>query len=106
MVANISDAVKAYRQMAAGAGQGLEGGDTQSIGGVHTSFGSLLEGSIENAVKSVRGGEQAAWKAINGDADLTQVVTAISNAEVTLQTAVAVRDRVVSAYQEVMRMTV
>jgi flagellar hook-basal body complex protein FliE len=34
------------------------------------------------------------------------VVTAVSNAEMTLQTVVAVRDRVLNAYQEIMRMPI
>jgi len=38
-----------------------------------------------------------------GRADLTEVVTAVSAAEVTMQAVVAVRDRVVQAYQEILR---
>ena len=44
--------------------------------------------------------------AIQNKADLTEVVTAITNAEVTLQTVVAVRDRMISAYQQIMRMPI
>ena len=41
-----------------------------------------------------------------GKADLTDVVTAVTNAEMTLQTVTAVRDKVVSAYQEILRMPI
>jgi flagellar hook-basal body complex protein FliE len=34
------------------------------------------------------------------------VVTAVSNAEVTLQTVVAVRDRVVAAYLDILKMPI
>jgi flagellar hook-basal body complex protein FliE len=43
-------------------------------------------------------------QALAGQADLTDVVIAVTNAEVTLQTVVAIRDRVIQAYQEIIRM--
>ena len=54
----------------------------------------------------MRGGEKAALSAAVGKPDLTQVVTAVSNAEVTLQAAVAVRDKVIQAYLDVIRMPI
>ena len=39
-----------------------------------------------------------------GKADLNDVVQAVTNAEVTLQTVTAVRDKVLNAYQEILRM--
>jgi flagellar hook-basal body complex protein FliE len=45
-------------------------------------------------------------KAVTGEADIVDVVQAVGNAEITLQTVVAVRDRVISAYQEIMRMPI
>ena len=44
--------------------------------------------------------------AIAGEADVTDVVMAVTNAETTLQTVVAVRDRVMAAYQEILRMPI
>jgi len=44
--------------------------------------------------------------AIAGKTDLSSVIAAVANAELTLQTVVAVRDRMVQAYQEVMRMPI
>ena len=41
-----------------------------------------------------------------GQVSVTDTVLAVSRAEMALQTAVAVRDRVVSAYQDVMRMPI
>jgi flagellar hook-basal body complex protein FliE len=41
-----------------------------------------------------------------GQGGVTEAVLAISKAELTLQSAVAVRDRIVSAYQDVMRMPI
>ena len=41
-----------------------------------------------------------------GDAELIDVATAVSAAEITLETMVAVRDEVVRAYQEILRMPI
>ena len=45
-------------------------------------------------------------KGIAGTADLREVVTAVTNAEVTLQTAIAIRDRVIRAYQDITSMPI
>ena len=45
-------------------------------------------------------------EAIASGGDLTQVGTAVSRAELALQTTVAIRDRVVQAYQEIIRMPI
>jgi flagellar hook-basal body complex protein FliE len=45
-------------------------------------------------------------KAIVGDAELHEVVTAVSAAEVTLRTVVSVRDKAVEAYQSVLSMPI
>ena len=45
-------------------------------------------------------------KAVKGTADIQEVVMAVSNAEVALQTVVAVRDKVVSAYQDILQMPI
>jgi flagellar hook-basal body complex protein FliE len=70
------------------------------------SFGDVLAGAAQASMGSLRAGEQASLRALAGKADVAQVVQAISAAEVTLQTAVAVRDRVVGAYQEIIRMQI
>ena len=45
-------------------------------------------------------------KGIAGEAELNDVITAVANAEVTLKTAVALRERVIGAYKEVLRMPI
>ena len=45
-------------------------------------------------------------KAVAGEAELSEVVTAVANAETALQTVVTVRDRIITAYQEIMRMPI
>jgi flagellar hook-basal body complex protein FliE len=70
------------------------------------SFGALLEQVLEDAVEAGRKGEQAATRAVIGQTNLQDVVEAINAAEVTLQTVVAVRDRMISAYQDIIRMPI
>ena len=69
-------------------------------------FGSTLARTLGNAVQSGHAAETQAMQAIAGEGSLTDVVTAVAHAELTLQTATAVRDRVVQVYQDIMRMSI
>jgi flagellar hook-basal body complex protein FliE len=69
-------------------------------------FAGLVRDAAQATVTSLKQGEAATMNAVAGKADITQVVTAVANAEVTLQTAVAVRDRVVQAYLDIIRMPI
>ena len=70
------------------------------------TFANVLESAGEQALQVTQQSEKASIQALNGKADLADVVTAVSNAEVTLQTVVAVRDRVVSAYLDILKMPI
>jgi flagellar hook-basal body complex protein FliE len=69
-------------------------------------FLSFVKEAAQNAVATQRKAESASIGGLAGRTDLLDVVSAVSNAETTLQTVVAVRDKLVSAYQELMRMPV
>jgi flagellar hook-basal body complex protein FliE len=73
-------------------------------GGV--DFGALVKTGLENAVNTIKGAESASTAAVIGKADLNDVVQAITKAELTLQTIVAIRDRLIGAYQEILRMPI
>ena len=68
------------------------------------AFGVLLEQVLADAVAAGKQGEAAATRAVAGHANLQEVVEAVHAAELTLQTVVAVRDRMIAAYQEIIRM--
>lgn len=70
------------------------------------SFGAVLGEVLSGAVDTSRKAEAVGLAAAAGTANVTQVVTALNNAEVTLQAVVAVRDRVVQAYQDILRMPI
>ena len=75
-------------------------------GGESASFGEALSRAVQNAVSTSREAEAASARGLMGQGSVTDLVVAVGRAELTLQTAVAVRDRVVAAYQEVMRMPI
>jgi flagellar hook-basal body complex protein FliE len=61
---------------------------------------------VTDAAGSMRAAEAASAKQVAGKGDLVDVVTAIGAAEMALDTVVAVRDRVVNAYSDIMRMQI
>ena len=69
-------------------------------------FGGMLARAMDGAVGAGRAAEAGATQAMLGQGGVTEAVLAISQAEIALQTAVAIRDRVVSAYQDIMRMPI
>ena len=77
----------------------------QNAGGGN-SFGSMIETMVGDAAGSLRTAEAESAKQVAGKGDMIDVVTAIGAAETALDTVVAVRDRVVSAYSEIMRMQI
>ena len=70
------------------------------------SFADLLGDSLSSAVEAGRQSEHMSAQAIAGKADLNEVVSAVTNAEITLQTVIAIRDRVIQAYQEIVQMPI
>lgn len=98
-------AAKAY------ASQGAMGvGSIGSIGGSDKAkgmdFGDMLKSAMEGATKTSKIAEHKIADQVAGKAELVDVVTAISSAEASLETVMAVRDQVISAYQEIMRMPI
>jgi flagellar hook-basal body complex protein FliE len=69
-------------------------------------FGGMIEAMVTETATSLRTAETASVRQIAGKGDLVDVATAIGSAEVALDTMVAVRDRVINAYSEIMRMQI
>ena len=84
-------------------------GDTGVADGAPASagdFGATLHNALQGAVETGHQADQQTVAALNGEASLTDVVTAVSRAQLALQTTTAIRDRVVQAYQDIMRMSI
>lgn len=75
--------------------------------GTEKSFASVLKESINQVNKAQVDSDQMTEKLANGqNVDLSQVMIAQQKANITLQAAVEVRNKVIDAYQEMMRMQV
>jgi flagellar hook-basal body complex protein FliE len=90
-----SAAAQAYRSVDSGTPQG-------------SGFGDVLQRAVEGVVDTSKDAAAKSMQAISGGGDITDVVTAVSQAELALQTTTAIRDRlvVVAAYQDIMKMPI
>jgi flagellar hook-basal body complex protein FliE len=70
------------------------------------SFGDFLSDAVKDSIKTMKTGEQMATAQVAGQANIVDVVNAVNSAEITLDTVVAVRDKVVQAYQSIMNMPI
>lgn len=85
---------------------GTETGSATSAAGGGSSFGSMIESMVGDTAGALRNAEAESAKQVAGKGDLIDVATAIGAAETALDTVVSVRDKVVSAYSEIMRMQI
>lgn len=101
--ASLAPALGAYAKAA----EGIDGGAGQAPGKAPGgSFAAILDQTLSNAVETGERGENLTNQALTGQASLQEVIEAVNTAELSLQTVVAVRDRMISAYQEIMRMPI
>lgn len=101
MIGNLADAVTKYGQAAGlpkigGAADGTDG----------ASFADFLKNATQDVADSQKKAEDVSMQAAAGKANMVDVMTAINNAEMTLQTVVSIRDRLVQAIQDIMRTAV
>ncbi len=102
-VSNIASAVNAYARTISNATRpGIESRDT----GKEDDFAALVKGAIQEAKAIGLKGEGQSLAAVKDQADLHEVVTAVAEAELSLQTVVAVRDKVIEAYKEIIKMPI
>jgi flagellar hook-basal body complex protein FliE len=93
-------AARAYQQTArSGAAGGTEGADS-------VDFAGLVKQAVQEASQAASTAEQSALQVAAGQGDIVDVVTAIAAAETQLETVIAVRDQVIQAYQEILRMPI
>jgi len=69
-------------------------------------FSELLQNVMTDATQQTKAAETQMALGVQGRAELIDVVTAVSSAEASLETVMAVRDQVIAAYQEIMRMPI
>lgn len=88
------------------AASGIDGGASGASGASGSEFGNLLSSAM-NQLQEKGADTQAKSEALAaGQGNLVDVVTAIAETEIALETMVSVRDKVISSYEEIMRMPI
>lgn len=95
-------AYQAVSKMGTGAASTPSIAPAQGAGG----FGEFLSDAVKDSVSTMKQGEKMAALNLSGKADIVDVVNAVNQAELTLDTVVAVRDKVVAAYQAILNMPI
>jgi flagellar hook-basal body complex protein FliE len=87
-----------------GKAAGAMGGGGEATGG--SSFGAMLKDALNSVTESGHKSDAQTKAMVGGKADMVDVVTAVSETEVAVETMVAVRNRVIEAYQAIMSMPI
>ncbi|MEM9289874.1 MAG: flagellar hook-basal body complex protein FliE [Pseudomonadota bacterium] len=98
------DALGAYGKTAALKAVG--GTEAAATPMTKAGFAEMVEEGLDNTVKATAGMEQTVAQNLNGQAQLLDVVTAVTSAEMAVETVVAVRDKVLSAYNDIIKMPI
>ncbi|RKQ72141.1 flagellar hook-basal body complex protein FliE [Litorimonas taeanensis] len=94
-----------HYQMAKQALSNETGGASPDVSKVGGGENALVEG-VKDFAQVFENVETQTQMMASGQADAHSVVEAMANAEVALETAVTIRNRVVEAYQELLRMPI
>lgn len=103
MAAPVTNALSAYRS-AIERLTGTPGDSAAQPAGA--DFASMLKNMASDAIDVQKNAEKQTTAAAAGKADLNSVVMAVSEAELTLNTVVSIRDKVIDAYNQILRMPI
>jgi flagellar hook-basal body complex protein FliE len=95
-VARLADPSSGLGRAAGEAGGGANG----------SSFGAMLKDALNSVAEAGRKSDAQSQAMVAGKADMVDVVTAVSETEVAVETMVAVRDKMIAAYQSIMAMPI
>ncbi len=109
----VQSGMRAYTNALNAAKSGVSSGisDRVDIGGTGGGvtgggFEAMLTGLLKSAADSGQKAEKVSLDALARKASPVDMVTSITQAELSLQTLVAVRDKVINAYQEIFKMPI
>jgi flagellar hook-basal body complex protein FliE len=111
-MASPSIAATAYSNLArlleqGGAGRSFDSGSSAAgSGAAGPSFGDLVKDVLGNVVEGGRQADQQSAAMAAGKANVMDVVTAVAETDVKISTLVSVRDKVISAYEDIMKMAI
>jgi len=113
MTIKAMDAANAYANVMKNQGIGSGSDKIGSISGIGATrgegagtFSDALKAAIVDTGDAVSVSANTGIEALNSKADLVDVVTSVQNAEMVLETVVAVRDKVIAAYQDIIKMPI
>jgi flagellar hook-basal body complex protein FliE len=98
-------AAKAYAALAKLGNPGGAATKIQDTAGGQ-NFGNMLKDAMGQVTQAARASDTQAQALAAGKANVVDVVTAVAESETAVETLVAVRDRVIAAYEEIMRMPI
>jgi flagellar hook-basal body complex protein FliE len=81
-------------------------GAAQGTGNDDQSFGALLKNALGSVVDAGRKSDAQTQALANGKSNMVDVVTAVAQTEVAVDAMVAVRDKVIAAYEDIMKMPI
>ena len=96
---NISSALNAYQQALTRIGSKIPAEKTSTEVSGQESFQTMVHDALTNAVDLHKKAETLSVQGMMGKADIQDVVHAVSNAEMALETVFAVRDTAIKAYK-------
>ena len=99
-------AANAYAKLARLADPGANLGKAGMSDSSGPSFGAMVKEAIGSVVESGRKSDAQSQAMAAGKANIVDVVTAVSETEVAVEAMVSVRDKVIAAYEEIMRMPI
>ena len=100
---DFTSAVNAYNKVASLKGGAITGIDDSKN---DDSFSSLVDNIISSNVESIKKAENLSASVTKGEASIEDLAIAVANAELSLKAIVAIRDKIVTAYQDIIRMPI
>jgi flagellar hook-basal body complex protein FliE len=97
-------AANAYASLGRMLESGGAGGKAPETGG--PSFGAVLKDAIGSVMEAGRKSDAQTLAMASGKANVMDVVTAVAETDVAVSTLVSVRDRVIQAYEDIMKMPI
>lgn len=97
-----TQALNAYKDTARAMAEGQVPGIAEKDA-TGPSFASFVTDNLGGAMAESRQAEHIAMRGMAGEASLAEVVTAVNNADLTLRTVNAIRNKVVEAYQRLLQ---
>ena len=102
-MSNINTAMRAYEQALNRIGSKV-GQGSAPVQNANNDFKNMVKEAVTEAVEVSKQAEQLSIHGMTGKADIQDVVLAVANAEIALETVVAVRDTAIKAYKDIMTM--